>query len=200
MRSQSHSPSRFGGTKKERRTISVHRYSTLSNAFIQSKTFKPYNWYKNTEYHICRNKRPERLIFRGNKKHFTTHQNPSVLCTPPFEKSLFLMGVYFGKYGDFFWKIKLNFQIKHWMTSRHKWRSDTQAADFPSKSSGARAVFMAMKKNNGRELVVVGRRFDGVTKEKEEKPFWWLEKKKKEKRKKRKGTREMEKEKWKKSK
>ena len=34
-----------------------------------------------------------------------THQRPSVLCTPPFEKSLFLVGayfgvgVYFGKYG-----------------------------------------------------------------------------------------------------
>ena len=34
-----------------------------------------------------------------------THQKPSVLCTPPFEKSLFLVGayfgvgVYFGKYG-----------------------------------------------------------------------------------------------------
>ena len=26
----------------------------------------------------------------------TTHQNPSVLCTPPFEKSLFLLGAYFG--------------------------------------------------------------------------------------------------------
>ena len=34
-----------------------------------------------------------------------THHNPSVLCTPPFEKALFLMnayfgmGVYLGKYG-----------------------------------------------------------------------------------------------------
>ena len=25
-----------------------------------------------------------------------THQNPLVLCTPPFEKSLFLVGAYFG--------------------------------------------------------------------------------------------------------
>ena len=33
-------------------------------------------------YHICRNKRPGRLIFGSNKK---TFQNPSVLCTPPFE-------------------------------------------------------------------------------------------------------------------
>ena len=36
-------------------------------------------------YRICRNKRPGRLIFRSNKK---TFQNPSVLCTPSFEKSL----------------------------------------------------------------------------------------------------------------
>ena len=64
---------------------------------------------------ICRNKRPGRLIFRSNKKHSKshrfcvlpplkthppeaigfvysplwklTHQKPSVLCTPPFEKS-----------------------------------------------------------------------------------------------------------------
>ena len=28
-----------------------------------------------------------------------THQKPSVLCTPPFEKSLFLVGAYFDKYG-----------------------------------------------------------------------------------------------------
>ena len=35
-------------------------------------------------YRICRNKRPERLIFRSNNKKF---QNPSVSCTPPFEKS-----------------------------------------------------------------------------------------------------------------
>ena len=36
-----------------------------------------------------------------------THQNSSVLCTPPFENSLFLVGayfgvgVYFGKYGTY---------------------------------------------------------------------------------------------------
>ena len=52
---------------------------------------------------ICRNKRPGRLIFRSNKKTFQNpskpigfmysplwkiiHQKPSVLCTPPFEKS-----------------------------------------------------------------------------------------------------------------
>ena len=34
-----------------------------------------------------------------------SHRNPLVLCTPPFEKSLFLVGayfavgVYFGEYG-----------------------------------------------------------------------------------------------------
>ena len=54
---------------------------------------------------ICRNKRPGRLIFWSNKKASKTHKNPSVLCTPPFEKSLFLVDtyfgvdVYFGKYG-----------------------------------------------------------------------------------------------------
>ena len=52
--------------------------------------------------HICRNKRPRRLIFRSNKNKSKshrnpsvlctplwkiTHGNPSVLCTPPFEKS-----------------------------------------------------------------------------------------------------------------
>ena len=35
-------------------------------------------------YRICRNKHPGRLIFRSNKK---TFQNPSVLCSPPLEKS-----------------------------------------------------------------------------------------------------------------
>ena len=34
---------------------------------------------------ICRNKRPGRLILRSNKTNSKTHQNPSVLCTPPFE-------------------------------------------------------------------------------------------------------------------
>ena len=54
-------------------------------------------------YRIFRNKRPGCLIFRSSKKTFPnpsrpigfvyspllkiTHQNPSVLCTPPFEKS-----------------------------------------------------------------------------------------------------------------
>ena len=52
-------------------------------------------------YRIYRNKRPGRLIFRSNKKISKTHQSPSVLGTPPFEKSLFLVGVYFGKYGVF---------------------------------------------------------------------------------------------------
>ena len=36
---------------------------------------------------ICQNKRPECLISRSKKKDSTTHQSPSVLCTPPFEKS-----------------------------------------------------------------------------------------------------------------
>ena len=36
---------------------------------------------------LCRNKRPGRLNLRNSKKHSKTHQKPSVLCTPPFEKS-----------------------------------------------------------------------------------------------------------------
>ena len=47
------------------------------------------------KYRICPNKRPGRLIFHPSKPigfvysppMKTTHQNPSVLCTPPFEKS-----------------------------------------------------------------------------------------------------------------
>ena len=36
-----------------------------------------------------------------------THQRPSVLCTPPFEKWLFLVSVCFGKYGRRrFWNIR----------------------------------------------------------------------------------------------
>ena len=38
-------------------------------------------------YRICRIKRRGGLIFGSNKKSSKTHQNPSVLCTPPFEKS-----------------------------------------------------------------------------------------------------------------
>ena len=98
----------------------------------------------NVKNRICQNKRPGRSIFRINKKHGKTHQNPSVLCifqrgdplknrlsepigfmysplwkithqkpsvlcTPPFEKWLFLVGVYFGvgvhfgKYGRTLW-------------------------------------------------------------------------------------------------
>ena len=38
-------------------------------------------------HRICRNKRPGRLILRSYRKHSKTHQKPSVLCTPPFEKS-----------------------------------------------------------------------------------------------------------------
>ena len=49
-----------------------------------------------TRHRICRDKRPARLIFRSNKRHSKTHQKPSVLCTLPFEKSLFLVGAYFG--------------------------------------------------------------------------------------------------------
>ena len=43
-----------------------------------------------------------------------THQTPSVSCTPPFEKSLFLVGDYFGvgayfdKYGSFVYESFLN--------------------------------------------------------------------------------------------
>ena len=48
-----------------------------------------------------------------------THQKSSVLCTPPFEKSLFLVSVYLGKYGTFYcsilywfirWPVKLHFK------------------------------------------------------------------------------------------
>ena len=39
------------------------------------------------KYHHYRNKRPGCLISRSNKKHPKTHQTPSVLCTPSFEKS-----------------------------------------------------------------------------------------------------------------
>ena len=39
------------------------------------------------EYLICRNKRPGHLIFRSTKENSKTHQKPSFLCTPPFEKS-----------------------------------------------------------------------------------------------------------------
>ena len=83
--------------------------------------------------HICisRNKRPERLIFRSNKKipePIKSHRfcvlpplknhpsNPSVLFTPPFEKSLFLVGayfgvgVYFGKYGIRIQRSVINFK------------------------------------------------------------------------------------------
>ena len=86
------------------------------------------------EYRICPNKRPGRLIFRDKKKFSKPHrfhvlpplknhpskligfvysplwkiirQKPSVLCTPPFEKSRFVVGayigvgVYFDKYGN----------------------------------------------------------------------------------------------------
>ena len=38
-------------------------------------------------HRICPNKRPGRLIFSSNEKDSRTHQKPSVLCTPPFEKS-----------------------------------------------------------------------------------------------------------------
>ena len=73
------------------------------------------------EHRIFRNNRPGRLIFTSITKHSKTHQNPLVLCTPPFGKSsikahrfcvlpplkitvfdgrLFRVAVYFGKYGD----------------------------------------------------------------------------------------------------
>ena len=57
----------------------------------------------NSDFRICRNKCPGRLIFRSNRENFQNpsksigfvysplwkipHQNPSVLCTPPFENS-----------------------------------------------------------------------------------------------------------------
>ena len=111
---------------------------------------KMYNEWELHSYRICRNKRPGRLIFRCNKKTFhnpsepigfvysplweITHQNPSVLCTPPFEKSPikihrfcvlptlknhpsepigfvyspFEKSLYFGKYGKFI----LNFHVR----------------------------------------------------------------------------------------
>ena len=40
-----------------------------------------------SSYRICRNKHPGRLILRSNEKDSKTRQKPSVLCTPPFEKS-----------------------------------------------------------------------------------------------------------------
>ena len=40
-----------------------------------------------------------------------THQKPSVLCTPPSENSLFLVGVYLGKYGKWFQLIFFSFLI-----------------------------------------------------------------------------------------
>ena len=49
----------------------------------------------NLPYRICRNKRPGRLILEAIKNS-KTHQKPSVLSIPPFEKSLFSMGVYVG--------------------------------------------------------------------------------------------------------
>ena len=48
--------------------------------FVESQ-IRAYLW---PIFRICRNKRTGCLIFRSNKK---TFQNPSVLCTPPFEKS-----------------------------------------------------------------------------------------------------------------
>ena len=75
-------------------TTAPHYDSTFVSATfaLQNK----YDW-----HHIFRNKRPERLTFRSNKKIFQnpskpigfvysplwkiTHQSPSVLCTPPFE-------------------------------------------------------------------------------------------------------------------
>ena len=57
-------------------------------------------------YRILQNKRPGQLIFESKESNSKPHQNPSVLCTPPCEKSLFWVGaffgvsVHFGKYGD----------------------------------------------------------------------------------------------------
>ena len=85
---------------QNRRHLPVRSYVTTQT---KNKTKREIS--NNPIYHICRNKRPGRLIFRCNKKHFETHQSPSVLCTPPFEKSLFLVGVYFGQYGRSVWTI-----------------------------------------------------------------------------------------------
>ena len=48
---------------------------------------------------------PGAQFLEAIRKHSKTHQNPLVLCTPPFEKAQFLVGsyfgvgIYFGKYG-----------------------------------------------------------------------------------------------------
>ena len=51
---------------------------------------------------------PGAQLLEAITKHSKTHQKPLVLCTPPFEKSLSLVGayfgvgLYFGKYGNFY--------------------------------------------------------------------------------------------------
>ena len=57
---------------------------TVCNKQIQMASFLTTFTYVHITYPICQNKRPGRLIFRSKKQKF---QNPSVLCTPPFEKS-----------------------------------------------------------------------------------------------------------------
>ena len=51
----------------------IQKYILIKHSSI------PYQYY----YHIYRNKRPGRLIFRSNKQISKIHQKPSVLRTPP---------------------------------------------------------------------------------------------------------------------
>ena len=48
------------------------------------------------------------------------HQKPSVLCTPPFEKSLFLVGAYFGKYSRYF-SLRHTILQLYWNVRKEKW-------------------------------------------------------------------------------
>ena len=115
----------------------MRKWRTLQATNYLAKNRAVFQWWnrkvsrlENT-YRICRNKRPGRLILKSNKRTFQnqskpigfvysplwilTPQNPSVLCTPPFENSLFLvsaysgMGVYFGKYINLI--VKYQFKI-----------------------------------------------------------------------------------------
>ena len=131
----------FRACKNRQRTVTHFLLKNSTNFEIKTLFVRVafWNWTKEKKtcnkwelhsYHICRNRRLGRLIFRSHKKHSKTHQNPigfvysslwkithqkpSVLCTPPFEKSLFLVGAYFGvsvsfgKYGKFI----LNFHVR----------------------------------------------------------------------------------------
>ena len=69
----------------------IQQKSKTNSVYIDSRR-NPVRHYRATfhlrqhVYRICRNKRPGRLFSRSNKQIFITHQKPSVLCTPPFEK------------------------------------------------------------------------------------------------------------------